>query len=127
MSRLFSIAEANSLIPHLKVLLTKVQGEKQRMMEMKPHLEKAEQGHIYDWGSHRGTEYVGILDAFQQAVRDIEDLGVVVKDLDLGLCDFPASARWASGLPLLEAGRRRKFPGGTTWIAVLPAASPSSI
>jgi hypothetical protein len=89
MSRLFSIAEANSLIPRLKVLLTKVQGEKQRMMEMKPHLEKAEQGHIYDWGSHRGTEYVGILDAFQQAVRDIEELGVVVKDLDIGLCDFP--------------------------------------
>ena len=89
MSRLFSLAEANSLIPHLKVLLTKVQSEKQKMMEMKPHIEKAEQGHIYDWGSQRGTEYVGILDAFQQAVRDIEELGVVVKDLDVGLCDFP--------------------------------------
>ncbi|MBM3800698.1 MAG: DUF2203 family protein [Acidimicrobiia bacterium] len=89
MNRLFSLSEANSLIPQLKVLLAKVQAAKRRMMEMKPHLEKAVQAHVYDWGSRFGCEYVGILDAFQLAVHDIEELGVVIKDLDLGLCDFP--------------------------------------
>ena len=27
--------------------------------------------------------------ALQQAMKDIEDLGVLVKDIDTGLCDFP--------------------------------------
>jgi len=89
MNRLFSVQEANSLIPHLRGLLAKVQTEKQRLLEMKPVLEKAQERHVYDWGSARGAEYVEILDAFQQATRDIEDLGVLVKDFDIGLCDFP--------------------------------------
>jgi hypothetical protein len=103
-----------------------VQGEKQRMMEMKPHIEKAEQGHVYDWGSQRGTEYVGILDAFQQAVRDIEELGVVVKDwiLAYAISRISAMAEWCT---FAGSRMKRKFPGGTTWIAVLPAASLSRL
>jgi hypothetical protein len=89
MNRLFSVQEANALIPHLRELLAKIQTEKQRLLDMKPELEKAQQGHIYDWGSPRGVEYVEILDAFQQATRDIEELGVLVKDFEVGLCDFP--------------------------------------
>jgi len=89
MSKLFSIDEANALIPHLKVLLTRVQSERQRMLEMRPELEKAQEGCSRDWGSPRGAEYIEILDAFQQAVKDIDELGVQVKDFDTGLCDFP--------------------------------------
>jgi hypothetical protein len=89
MNRLFSVQEANALIPHLRELLAKIQTEKQRLLDMKPELEKAQQRHIYDWGSPRGVEYVEILDAFQQATRDIEELGVLVKDFEVGLCDFP--------------------------------------
>lgn len=89
MNRLFSVQEANALIPHLRGLLAKVQTERHRMMEMKPELEKAQQRHVYDWGSSRGVEYIEILDAFQQALHEIEELGVLVKDLDVGLCDFP--------------------------------------
>jgi hypothetical protein len=89
MQKLFSVKEANGLIPHLRGRLAKAQAEKQRMMEMKPELEKAQQRHIYDWGTPLGVQYIEILDAFHQAMRDIEDLGVLVKDFDLGLCDFP--------------------------------------
>jgi hypothetical protein len=89
MKRLFSVAEANALIPHLRGLLHRVQSERLRMTEMKPELEKARDRHMYDWGSTHGTEYVQILDSFQQVMQDIEDLGVLVKDFDLGLCDFP--------------------------------------
>ncbi len=89
MRKLFSVAEANALIPHLRGLLGRAQAEKQRMMELKPELEKAKERHRYDWGTPRGVEYVHVLDAFQQAMQDIEDLGVLVKEFDIGLCDFP--------------------------------------
>ena len=89
MNKLFSIDEANALLPHLRGLLSRVQAEKLRMLEMKPIVDKARELHIYDWGTPRGAEYVAGLDAFHHAVRDIEDLGVLVKDFDAGLCDFP--------------------------------------
>jgi len=88
MSKVFSVAEANALLPQLRILFTRVHVEKERMMAMKPELEQAEHGHIYDWGTPRGPEYIEILDAFQQALKEIEDLGVLVKDFDQGLCDF---------------------------------------
>ena len=89
MNKIFSIEEANALLPHLRGLLSKVQGEKLRMLQMKPVVEKALEGHTYDWGTPLGAEYVAILDAFHQAVRNIEELGILVKDFDVGLCDFP--------------------------------------
>ncbi len=89
MEKLFSIDEANALIPHLRGLLARVQAEKQRMVGMKPELEIAQQRSMYDWGTPRGAEYITILDNFQQAMKEIEDLGFLIKDFDLGLCDFP--------------------------------------
>jgi hypothetical protein len=91
MNKLFSIDEANALIPRLKGLFARVQAERARMMEMRPELEKAQERHSRDWGTPRGGEYIEILDALQQALKDIEDLGVLVKDIDIGLCDFPHS------------------------------------
>jgi hypothetical protein len=89
MNRVFSVHEANALIPQLKGLLTRVQNEKERMQEMRPELEKAQKDYMKDWGTPRGAEYIEILDAFGQTLREIEELGVLVKDLDMGLCDFP--------------------------------------
>ena len=89
MSKLFSVVEANALLPHLRTLFSRVQAVKERMAEMKPELAGAESGHVYDWGMPRGAEYIRILEAFQQASKEIEDLGVLVKDFDQGLCDFP--------------------------------------
>ena len=89
MEKLFSVAEANALIPRLRDLIARVQAEKQRMLEMKPELEQAQKRYMLDWGMPRGAEYIEILEAFQHALKEIEDLGVVVKDFDLGLCDFP--------------------------------------
>ncbi len=89
MNKLFSLDEANALIPHLRDLLARVQAERGRMLGMKPELEKAQKAYLSDWGIPRGAEYIEILDAFQQAMKEIEDLGVLVKDFDIGLCDFP--------------------------------------
>ena len=89
MNKLFSLNEANALIPQLRGLLARVRAERERMLEMKPELEKAQKAHSKDWGTPRGAEYIEILDAFQQVVKEIEGLGVLVKDLDVGLCDFP--------------------------------------
>ena len=87
--RFFSVKEANALIPRLRELLSQVKMERERLLSLQPEIEKAQSRHIYDWGSPRGVEYIEIVDAYQNAVKSIEELGVLVKDLDAGLCDFP--------------------------------------
>lgn len=89
MTKLFSVSEANALLPQLRILFNRVHAEKERMVAMQPELEGAEKGHVYDWGTPRGPEYIGILESFHQALKEIEDLGVLIKDFDQGLCDFP--------------------------------------
>ncbi|MFN8007493.1 MAG: DUF2203 domain-containing protein [Terriglobia bacterium] len=87
--RLFSVNEANALLPRLRELLAQVRVERERLLSLQPEIEKAQSLHIYDWGTPRGAEYIGIVEAYQSAVKSIEELGVLVKDLDIGLCDFP--------------------------------------
>ncbi len=89
MKRLFSVIEANAMLPQLRGLLGRIQNEKDRMLEMEPDPEVIQTKSAYDWGMTRGAEYILILEAFQQAVKEVEELGVLVKDLDQGLCDFP--------------------------------------
>ncbi len=89
MEKLFSVAEANALLPRLRQLLRRVQAEKRRLVAMKSAVEGAREGHVRDWGTPKGPAYIRILQNFQESVHNIEELGVLVKDFDAGLCDFP--------------------------------------
>ena len=89
MEKLFSITEANALLPRLSELLRQVQVEKQRLLAMKHSVEGAQEGHLRDWGTPQGPAYISILEAFQECLKNIEALGVLIKDFDTGLCDFP--------------------------------------
>lgn len=89
MEKLFSIEEANVLLPRLEEMLGQVQTEKKRLVSMKSDVEGAKEGHICDWGTPIGPAYVMVLEAFQESVLRIKNLGVLVKDFDIGLCDFP--------------------------------------
>lgn len=89
MSRIFTVQEANGLIPQLRLLLTQVRDEKQRLLSMSPKMSGAKDGYLFDWGSPAGPEYIEILDAFYRVTREIENLGILVKDFEQGLCDFP--------------------------------------
>ena len=89
MEKHFSLEEANALLPQLKEMLGQVQIEKKRLISMKPDVEAAKEGHICDWGTPIGPTYVMVLEAFQESLLRIKDLGVLVQDFDTGLCDFP--------------------------------------
>ena len=77
------------MLPRLRQLLSRVQSEKQRLVAMKPTVEGARAGHMRDWGTPQGPAYISILENFQESLCHIEELGVLVKDFDTGLCDFP--------------------------------------
>lgn len=88
-ARVFSIFEANQLIPQLQSHLTTVLQRKGVLVQTREEVQKASANSDYGGGTAVGSHYVKSLQDISAGLRAIHELGVVVKDIDLGLCDFP--------------------------------------
>ena len=92
---LFSLGEANALIPHIELVMERMQrtgikireeiGEllKERQEEALPELSTQELLRLR-------PALMPLFEDMAQAVQDIEEHGCLFKDLELGLVDFPA-------------------------------------
>lgn len=87
--RLFTLAEANHLIPQLNTRLTSVRQAKAVLGRTKEDIQKASAQAEYGGGSALGPLYIASLQQISTNLQAIQELGVLVKDLELGLCDFP--------------------------------------
>jgi hypothetical protein len=87
--RIFTVAEANRLIPQLNSRLHSVKQAKAVLVRTKEDIKKASARAEYSGGSVMGPLYISSLQQVSSNVRAIQELGVLVKDLDIGLCDFP--------------------------------------
>ncbi len=89
--KLFSVEEANALLPELKKLLDEARARRDAMREKAPDLQPILEAASSNGGGKKGSEF-GV-DAYRLhlSVGRITELGVVLKDLDSGLLDFPHS------------------------------------
>lgn len=87
--RVFSLFEANQLIPRLRSHLSIVQQRKAVLLRTREEVRKASARASLGGGTSVGTQYIQSLQDISSNLRAISELGVVVKDIDLGLCDFP--------------------------------------
>jgi len=87
--RVFSLFEANQLIPQLQSHLTTVQQRKGVLAQTREEVQKASANADHGGGTAVGAHYVKSLQDISASLRAIHELGVVVKDIDIGLCDFP--------------------------------------
>jgi hypothetical protein len=88
-SRLFTVEEANALLPRLKELLEDLAGHRDALREKAPHMEPILRSSVANGGGRVGSEYGVEAYNLYLAVERIRELGVVLKDLDMGLLDFP--------------------------------------
>ncbi|MDI3341292.1 MAG: DUF2203 domain-containing protein [Sphaerobacter sp.] len=90
----FTVAEARALVPRLRGLLTAMQVEKQeldREVRALQRLTPAMRGNGHGAEAARREERIAELTAMlQQQLQQLADQGIEVKDLDLGLIDFPS-------------------------------------
>lgn len=89
LERIFTLAEANRLIPQLEEKLTDVKRAKAVLIRTKDEIKKASAKAQFGGGSFAGTHYITALEQISENLQTIQEMGVLVKDLDLGLCDFP--------------------------------------
>ncbi len=89
--KLFTIEEANALLPSVRQILQKIQRSRQRLAryrnEAKLAAEGAERG---GGGMANGGPYAIILTNLTEEMSELEALGVQLKDFDRGLVDFPS-------------------------------------
>ena len=87
--RVFSLSEANHLIPQLQKHLSSVQEGKEVLVRTREEVSRASANAVFGGGTAVGRPYVKSLLDISTHLQAIHELGVVVKDIDLGLCDFP--------------------------------------
>lgn len=93
-ARLFTVAEASALLPELRAKLEMLQRGKQELQAIHATLRdispvmrsngSGERAHALEEAA------AGLVAQMGLALAEIEESGVIVKDLDLGLVDFPS-------------------------------------
>ena len=88
--KIFTIEEANALLPTVRGVLLKIQKAKKRVSlfseKAKEAAESAERG---GGGLIEGPLYAQLLLKLTELLNGLDSLGVQLKDLDRGLVDFP--------------------------------------
>jgi len=87
--RLFSVEEANALLPRLREILDDVALHRDALREKAPHMEPVLRAAMGNGGGRAASEYGVEAYNLYLAIERIRALGVVLKDLDMGLLDFP--------------------------------------
>ena len=89
--KLFTVAEANALLPTVRTILNRIQRAHKRLGSYheaaKTAAVGAEQG---GGGFDDGLRYATLLIELTSQTSELETLGIQLKDFDRGLVDFPS-------------------------------------
>ena len=105
----FTLEEVESLIPVLEERFKEIRIQKGYLTKISGEIRKAADQTAFVGGSPYGPSYIKTLDSLNQEIEEIHEEGVVIKDLDKGLCDFPYISNgrtvylcWKSGETTLQ-------------------------
>lgn len=88
-TRLFTVEEANGLLPRLRELFAEVARHRDAMRDRNLQVEEVLENAPADSGSRAASEYLAEAHGLYRSMEQIRELGVMLKDLDAGIMDFP--------------------------------------
>lgn len=88
--KLFSIAEANDLLPEIAPKLDSIRVLYQNVESLRAEARAAAGASEFGGGMEGGTGYVNTLYKIGKLTTEIHDLGIELKDHTVGLIDFPS-------------------------------------
>ena len=90
--RYFSVEEANRLIPHVTGILEDLRRSRQRLLSQRPAADMLSQKARGNGGGGEASAYLSeYSQRFARGLAQLAALGVLLKDIDRGLLDFPHS------------------------------------
>lgn len=87
--RLFTVAEANALIPKLRELMDEVACRRDELRRKAPQVEPILRSSLFNGGGKPATEYGVEAYRLYLAVNVVRGIGLILRDLDSGTVDFP--------------------------------------
>lgn len=87
--RYFTVAEANALLPELSVKLLRLQAMLRRLREDYAEKETELFQRAQTNGKHPEWEASGIASEIHKAVDELHKIGIVLRDIEQGIVDFP--------------------------------------
>jgi len=95
--KFFTLEEANQLIPELRVILTRIMEKRDKVASLQKEVHDIRK--IVDNNGHnpaalglveKERELKELMNALNEEVQKIHDLGCELKDINMGLVDFPS-------------------------------------
>jgi len=88
--RLFTLEEANALLPEVRRIFRQIDEATVILQRLSPEVKRAsERAEDGGGGTIYGTQYANALTVFLTSIQEILGLGIEIKDIERGLCDFP--------------------------------------
>lgn len=88
--KFFTVDEANGLLPQLTALIVELRQSRQRLLSQRPSAERVTQTARGNGGGGEASAYLSEYSGtFNRGLARFATLGVLLKDLDRGLLDFP--------------------------------------
>ena len=88
--KLFTLEEANALIPQLLTLVPEIQKLSGSMDHDFPDIHNAREKAKWNGGSPQGTRYLNVILKYSHLIQEIESIGCEIKGVREGLIDFPS-------------------------------------
>lgn len=89
--KLFTVEEANSLLPSVRPIVKSIQQSHRRLMSFQSAAKHAAEGAEFGGGGlNEGMRYAQLLVELSLHTGQLESLGIQLKDYQQGLIDFPS-------------------------------------
>ncbi len=89
--KLFTVEEANSLLPTVRSIIRSIQRSHRRLIHFQIAAKHAAEGAEFGGGGMpQGARYAPVLVELSTGANKLESLGVQLKDFTQGLIDFPS-------------------------------------
>jgi hypothetical protein len=89
-SRLFTPEEANEFLEELRPLVSSLLAAREQVVRLQPTLEPVLEKAVGNGGGQAAGEALHLIQQMRRTIEQINSHGILVKDLQLGLLDFPS-------------------------------------
>lgn len=87
--KVFTVEEANALIPKLQTIFAEMQNLRKGMAVLDPLVRPAREKATEGGGAPHGALFVRVVQRLSKILQEVDVMGVLIKDLEAGLFDFP--------------------------------------